>query len=338
MAWKKTRRTRTWSRKRGPSTKTLQRTKAPRRYNWVNVQDDQCCPRQLAPRACAKVEEGETQDAFCFNSPVEIDCNTGAPTTAIGETGPVPFGIVVPNTPDFSAAGGEYQLDDITLVKLSGHILLQPFWVFTEEGLNVINSVSTNNMKTAIGRQMAADRHYFLRAGLHKDAWLLDEAQGVYNPPVHDPWQTDQWTDGRFIRMWQFEKMPGQLGGLTTVFQAAGDKIGCVGNVSGGLDNNVLTDGSGTINTHITTTVQNCLLADTQATNGIWLPPVNPIRLNLTSRRRLRFRESEGLTLWLNYGCVDYTTTNVLNCAQVGRFLAVGFHVRTHLKALIETS
>jgi len=324
--------------RRGPSTRTLQRTKAPRRYNWVNVQDDQCCARQLPPRACAKVEPGETQDAFCFNSPVEVDCQTGLNLTTVGETPPVPFGIVVPNTPDFSAAGGEYQLDDITLVKLSGHIILQPFWVLTDEGHALVDTIDDPGMQQATVAAFLARRSYFLRAGLHKDAWLLDEVQGVYNPPVHDPWQTDQWTDGRFLRFWERETMPGQLGGQTAVFLPTSEELGCVGNTTGGNSTNSLTDGTGIINTVVTTSIQKCRREDPTAHNGIYLPPVRPIRLSLNSRRRLRFRESEGLTLFVNYGVVDYSEANAAACLPEGRFLAVGFVARTHLKALIETS
>jgi len=332
-----------WSgKRRGPSTKTLQRTKAPRRFNWVSIQDDTCCAHVLSPRACAKVVEGETQEAFCFNSPVVIDCLTGLATTTVGATPPVQLVIVAPNTPDLSGVGGaaEYESDDITLVKLSGHILMQPYFVFTDEGLAQLESIAgigDPGVLQATINSFLARRSYFLRAGLHKDAWLFDEVTGTYTPPVHDPWQTDQWTDGRFLRMWEREKMPGQLGGQTSVFMPTLEELGCVANVSGGNSTNILTDGSGTIDTEITSVISKCLRAQGSGHSGVYLPPLSPIRLSLNSRRRLRFRESEGLTLFLNFGVPDYSGL-ADDCQSEPRFLAVGFTTRTHLKALIETT
>jgi len=335
MAFKKRRgKFRKWSGRRGPSTKTLQRTKAAKRYDWVEVLDNTCGVAALPPRSCEV--EPESQELRTF----DISCETGSPQTSTPAL-PVQFVLVPPAPPQ----QGAYDADDITVVRMLGSITLVPFYVMRAPALALFNATPTH-LRQAWLTLFRKDRNYFVRAGIKKDQGYWDETFQQHQFPPRDPMNTEDWVDGQWQRIWTFETFPGQLGGHNGTFTTAGNVVGVCSEVEGSgggttsPPDNVLTDGTGNIVIEPITINTNCnliTLDDSNGSEGVYTSPDRPLRINLSSRRRMRFRENEGLNLWLQYTTVGYENTVDPFCSAFFHDLAVGFMVRGHVKMLIET-
>lgn len=334
---------RTWAR-RGPSTAKLQRSKAPRRYNWVNLLDSVCDSGWMPPRLCSQT----TGDAY---GPMTMDCATGLVTPGVLAKG-IRLELLPPNGPDGQGGLGAYSSDDVTLVKMVGHVDLLPMYYLTKAGRDLIDAAP--EWRKELSYMIAlAQRNWFLRAGLKKDDFVYNADLNLYEAPPRDPLSTTEWTDGRYLKMWQRERMPfdnwnrsftstsGQTVLGYATHQAAYD-VPEIETDAGGC----ISEGSGCINVHrdgytvpeATVVTQ---FAGTDAGVGqpaIHITPERPIRLNLNSRRKLRFRENQGLSLWLNYTTIDYTRANP-DCSDLSPpLVAAGWYMRPHVKGLFETA
>lgn len=325
---------RTRSRARAPSTRQLQRSKASKRFNWVETLDNTCGVAALPPRACEVEPESQV------TAPFEIDCATGN-KVATSPALPVQFTLVPPAAP----SGDPYASDDITIVRMVGSITLVPYYIMRAPALALFNA-TPDHLKTPLLTLMRKDRNYFVRAGLKKDQGFWDELTRTYTFPPRDPMQTDSWTDGQWQRIWTFETFPGQLGGHTASFQGAGNVIGVCSQVTGSgggttpPPDNTFTDGTGVIAIEpidITTDCNFIDLTDSNGEEGVFTSPDRPLRINLSSRKRRRFKENEGLHLWVQYTTVGYENTVDPTCSAFFHDLAVGFMVRAHVKMLVET-
>lgn len=332
--------------RRGRMSRALAR-KQDKQFSWYAALDTVCGGIRLPPRYCL-VTDDEGPDVVV---PQTIDCETGV---AQGQAAPVALHLVAPRIPTIETAdpGGAgfsdqaYEADEVTVVKMVGYVTLEPYYVADEDLLNTLAALDPGPASAVVNNTIL-NTPYFLRAGLRKDAWLFDPDQVDYTPPRRDPLETEEWTDGRFLRTWQKEKYAAQKAALTSAFSTPATFL-CSNTsaAAAGAPGNTLSNGSGTISIPaITTTCQ--FIANTTATDAIagvqgW--PEGVVKINLNSRRRLRFRESEGLVLWLNWTSWDkrdlQDSSEEGNCipAQVAGRMAVGFDVRTHVKLLLETN
>lgn len=303
--------------------------------------DAACTPAYLDPHICAETEEEETR-------PVNMDCNTGV-LNLVDPVSPTRIVLVPPAGPNQSAEAA-YDTDDITVVRIVGHILMMPVWTLTETALAGINAAPAG-LRDLLRAQYTVQRHYFLRAGMRKETMILDPVTREYVWPRRDPLDSIEWVDGRYVRQWEYETMPGQLGTTQVNILEAGSVMGCCSNVTGtggggGSATNILTDGSGTINTEIddidiSTECEPCVIdpANFRSELTIMMAPTRPIRMPVSSRKRFRIRENEGLQIVINYTTVDYTSNaQAAACyPDIRHGLGVGFLAMPHIKLLIES-
>lgn len=108
------------------------------------------------------------------------------------------------------------------------------------------------------------------------------------------------WTENRWL--WQRARFFQPVETAQDFWITEGSKIGCVGNTSGGDSENDLSEGTGIINTHITTSIQNCTVDATESCTS-WqqrsfsarLPPMHHTRLAI--RRHITLRADDNLDL-----------------------------------------
>jgi len=328
-----------WSKSRRPLRKTLNR-KADKRFNWVTVYNDICSNLELSPHAC--VEEGEFSE---IEGNAELNCQG----ETLGRALPSAIELIPPA--DVPAMGsGHYENDDITLVRMVGSITLQPVWVFTEEAAGVVSGIPAGQLRDILIANLETGKAYVLRAGLAKDRYesFYDDtlADYLYRAPTRDPLSDADYSDGHFMKMWQRNKYP-YVYDQTFAYGAAGALLGspgCCPNVHGGASAtaNGIAWGvaEGSIDTLIETDCEPCGESalsqdDFAGASTFTLHKERPIRINLTMKRRLRFRENEGLNLWLNWA--SFATQH--ECLQLPERPAfgVGWIVKRYLKVLIET-
>lgn len=344
MAFKRRTKFRTpFRRSKGRVTRALVNTKARKHYNWVEVLDTTCNVIQLFPNIC--VENEELSQSF----PTPVDCTTGV--VALDPAAPLRISLLEPNLESLGGAGNAaaYLTDDVTIVRMIGGIRFMPYWVLTEESLAVINSFPVAT-REAIKFQFLAERHYMMRAGMVKQAAQYDPLNDDYIVPVRDPWQSPEWVDGRFMRMWTFEKMAGELGQNAVDIRSVGSPVGVCSDVTGtggGGGSSAAVNGltwaatEGAINTSVTdidVSTECTLITATEAfsTKLVTLLPTRSFYLNLASRKRIRCRENEALSVWLNWATANYSDLAAPNCAPITHGLGVGFLARAHVKMLVE--
>lgn len=273
--------------------------------------------------------------------PVDLDCSNGSPLSFAAD--PANFVLVPPNVESDTTQHNAYDVDDISVVKMEGGIWLVPFFLANADFRTVMNA----NPDIAQGMLNAAliSRNYFARAGLSKDKWEWDQASGVYNPPARDPWLTQEYTDARFLRIWTKEKMAGTGGAANFNTQLKTWVTGCsscsdVSAAGAGPPANTLSSGSGTVNIPAISTdcsTDPCLVGDNNSSfsmSGGYVSPESAWYIGLRSRRRLSFKENEGLSLWLNWAAPSGIDNE---CLVLPQAFGVGFIVRAHVRALIES-
>jgi len=338
--------------RRGRMSRALAR-KQDKQFSWYAALDTVCGGIRLPPRYCL-VTDDEGPDVVV---PQTIDCDTGV---AQGAAAPVALHLVAPRIPTIETAdpGGAgfsdqaYEADEVTVVRMVGYVTLEPYYVADEDLQATLAALDAGPASVVVNNTIL-NTPYFLRAGLRKDAWLFDADQVDYTPPRRDPLETEEWTDGRFIRTWQKEKYASQKAALMGAFTTPNAIAGFCSNVSAaaaGAPANTLSNGSGTVNIPAISTdcqfvsEENSAGIITDGMAGVWGQPEGVVKINLNSRRRLRFRESEGLVLWLNWtswnkaDLQDSSTEGNCIPSQVAGRMAVGFDVRTHVKLLLETN
>jgi len=324
--------------------------KQDKQFNWYPALDSVCGAVRLPPRYCGTIEGGEGPDS---EGPVLVDCVTGEP----GDThaSPAALHLIVPreaaaaNATD--APDTAYEADEVTVVRTVGSIVMEPYFVADADLIATLATLDAGPASAVVNNAIL-NTPYFVRAGLKKDGWLFDAATAEYTPPVRDPLETEEWVDGRFIRTWQRARYASQKAALAAAFVTPNAVAGFCSNVSAaaaGAPANTLSSGSGTINIPAISTdcqfvaEENSAGIITSAFAGTIGRPEGVIRFNLNSRRRLRFRESEGLTFFVNWTSINKAVgllDPAENCAPAvaaGR-MAVGFDVYAYVKMLVETN
>lgn len=198
--------------------------------------------------------------------------------------------------------------------------------------------------------------NYLFRAALSKDKWTIPPLERYYNQasgtqgwvaPQRDPLNPVEYIDSRFQKTWMRDWFSNTGVDYSIYFADCNDVIGVCSDTSGsisggGSSNSVLTDGSGVIDGNdpvtgtITTTCTQEALATGQEFGGEFhrrtMPP--HITLRLSSRRRHRLQENEGLSLHFNY-----TARDLIGASGVGhpfRQHAVGYYVFPFFRLLVE--
>lgn len=319
------------SSKRSTLTSKIRR-KANKRYNWVPSLDSPCGTSILPFHACVGSAFSPNQTGV-----VVIDGATGLPS-AVGPA--VAFHLFAPDDPDPTDQSlARRDVDDVTIRRIVGYIDFIPQHF---AGWRANSEEPEPNCQTV--KQIRPLTNYFFRAGLKKDDWILNVAGDAYSAPTRDPMETMQWCDGRFLKMWQRDVVSSVSYDVQQ--GCADDFIAICPNVNGGANNIVppITDADQStyvINTEIETT---CVeLQGSDFANASRLPYIQrsngaadrPFRINLSSRRPIRLRESQGLTLWFNWTAVDYLDAIAPNTGSHSP--AVRFLVRPHVKLLLET-
>lgn len=345
-----TRRTRTWPGQRTPTRKLWRaiNRKAPRRYNWVTALDSPCQFLSTPFHACAT--SGGPPEEEPANGSYVIDPSTGLiELDADGNkvfAAPLAFDLFAPDDPvDIDERG---QVDDITIVRTVGFIEFIPQyltgWRANEEEI-VLDCLQK--------RAIAQYNGYFFRAGLKKDDWVLDSKGETYSKPTRDPLQSQDWTDGRFAKMWMREKHATNSSEFGA-YSCPSDLVGICSNTSGVINpvtggGGVLAAGSGTINPVaggdgvISTTCfpvkyieefhAPMTTPEVRRNNG---EADRSFRINLSSKRRIRLRENQGWTLWFNFTAPD--RFGFQTGGSGAHSPAVCFYMRAHVKLLLETA
>lgn len=352
MTWKKNsggRKTGRWYGQKTPTRKMWRaiQKKAPRRYNWVTALDSPCQWLSTPWHACGNSggpPEDEPANGSWSIDPstglIEVDPVTGDKISAA----PLSFDLFAPDDPvDIDERG---QVDDITIVRTVGFIDFFPQYLIGHR-LNEEETVPDCIQKRAVAQYSG----YFFRAGLKKDDWVLDPKGETYSKPRRDPLQTQDWTDGRFSKMWQKEAHASASTEFG-VYQCTSDVIGICSNTTGVINpvtggGGVLAAGSGTIANNaggdgvISTAcfplkysveVGSATTPETRFQNG---ESDRKFRISLSSRKRIRLRENEGWSLWFNFTAPDrfgYISSSDLHSP------AVRFLMRAHVKLCIETA
>lgn len=320
--------------RRGPTTASLQKTKAAKRFNWVASLDSTCGYLQLPPHACSVGGEGEDSE------PQTLDCADGS---VLGPGTAARFELLAPNDQANSSQLGNrdaYQLDDVTVTRIVGHLDFYPYFVLTANALAIVNA-APGALQDAVKLQFLAQRHWAFRAGLSKDRCTWDATADEWVFPNRDPWFTENWTDAHFLKFWFRERMFGEGGSSTADVLTPGSVVGVCSDthMAAKADGN-LVSGTGSVpgNNALSTDCSVVVTDPTDASvyTGTVLSRDPKVRINLSSRRRLRFKENEGLSLWVNYSTP--TTSDLDACfPNLGDYTGVGFIVRAHVKLLIET-
>lgn len=336
MAWKKN-----WSRGRSRSRKSpLRRAiarKADRRYNWVQALDSTCEIIELGSHLC-------DEDPQCASG-AKVVSDLG---TVGGCASPVAFNLFAPDLPD-TTRGGRDESDDVTICRIVGGIYFYPLFRSWEGQYNP-GGEDPQFPNCTQASTLAGTQNYFARWGLRKDLWVLNEAGDDYTPPERDPLVTTQWTDGLWLKSGQREKVNHFVTDVS--FYCTGDVIGVCPNVQKTAQSNTtlpnwtMVTGSGTwagatVNGDpaITTTCTEFAVTADNLPGGSHLRNTGaanqPFYLPLSSRRRIRLKEAEGLTLWFNYTAMDFFGTLIPSSGL--HDFAVAFVARPHVKLLLET-
>jgi len=305
--------------------------KLPKRYQWVTLYDYLCAVQETDYRACS-AEENEDFPASTIN----ID--TGAVLSTFPRAWR--FELVPPVEPSASNVPSDvYAKDTCTIVAMKGDITLCPVRNVSPTARAAIAS-QPNQGPLLIGQDLQR-MAFVMRAALSKDRYVYDSATNAYLPPERDPLRTEEWADAQFMKQWERRFMSRQAAqGWVTTGEAT---LGCYGNVSAaaaGAPANTLSSGSGTVNIPaISTTAADCSSDPNQWGHSSYGPISEPgcIRIPLTMRRRLTFKENEGLNLWFNwtghfnplYGLAEPNAEDVV---------PVTFRARATLKALMEVA
>lgn len=330
MAWQTKRRSNSsrWSSRRRPTVGALARRvdrKLNKRYQWVALADD-VCAQTLGPckGCCTSEEEGIVRGC-------EFDDQGG-----LLEPSPSPQAVVLIPPADIANTFSEgiYSPDTLTVVRIVGRMELCPLFCDSAEKTTNCNSGPDNCQVWQTFQDNF--RNYHLRAGLDKSKWELDPLNTTYVTPSRYPMITEEWTDAQFLRQWErYKGHPEMFSGV----HITGDATqGCCGNTSAaaaGAPANTLSNGSGTVNIpEITTDCEPCNgEAGQHAQSTTWGKDMGCITLSLNSRRRLVFKENEGLTFWFDY--TSFTPQQAPNDAWRPN---VAFAWRLWAKALLEVA
>lgn len=334
MAWSSKKRRGTWPRKQPAIAAAVERKlsrKAPKRYQWVPLVDNLCAPQMLDCKGCCtdpefpeNVIRGCTYDELGV---VELSQPNSFPLVLISPA----------DVPDSGEQGLWDVRDNLTVVKLEGWVELCPAFC---SGADETAACDSDPQTCPVARLFATNfDNYHFRAGLSKDRWELDP---LVDPPGYStiqrwPLETHDWSDAQFIRTWERTKSRKRI--IDAVELNGNAPLGCCSNVSAagaGAPANTLSNGSGTVNIPaISTDCEPCGTdaVDTFRVRTNTTEQYGCFRLSLNSRRRLTFKENEGLTLWL-----DWTSYTPGISPGIGWRRNVGFQVRTVVKALVESA
>lgn len=338
--------------RRAPSPKMWRAIarKSPKRFNWVTALDSPCEWLETPWHTCSSEVPGATSangswvvDDSTSPPSILVDAN-GQPTPA----GPIAFDLFAPDDPvDIDERG---QVDDVTIARMVGYIDFYPMYL-----TNWVAHNEETPMTCLVERSAQQYNGYFVRAGLKKDDWVLDTLGERYSKPRRDPLQSQEWTDARFAKMWMREKHNtahlefGEYNCTTDVIGMCSNTTGVINPVVGG--GGTLAAGSGVIVGNsggdgvISTT---CFDYKWNVGTGQATTPVmrighgeadRPFRISLSSKRKWRLRENQGLTLWFNYTAPDRLGFITGSAGQnLGLHSpAVKFIMRAHVKLLLET-
>jgi len=313
--------------------------KAPKRYDWVPIRDAMCTVGKTSCKGCCiDVEFPENPIRGCTydaDGVVEADIPV-----------PFPFVLIPPADPSSSGQDGLYQqLDNVTVVRMVGWLELCPYFC---NSADFTAAVGADPGK--VGQYTVFQKNfetYHLRAGISKDKWIFQPPPPASNDPgsygvvPRYPLSPQEWSDAQFLKQWDRVKAK-QRATVTSMLNGDAPQ-GCCPDVTGsggGSSNSILTDGTGTIDGNDPISIS----TDCEPCNGnpntfrSWGPNVSEFpcfRLSLNMRRRLVFKENEGLTLW-----VDWTSFDGASLLQQGVGSGwrpnVGFYWRMQLKALLE--
>lgn len=341
MAWKaktnRARRPSKWSGRRTTTADVARRldTKLNKRYQWVPIIDILC---GQAPGQCKG----------CCENPEEPQLGTirGCTYSALGVVEspvPAPSGLVLVPPAPVPGSGSQalYDPDTVTIVKMVGKVEFCP--VFCDSADKVALCMSDPGACAAYLEFQNRLRNYHFRAAMDKTRFTFDPVNLTYNTPLRYPMETQEWTDAQFLRQWERHRGSPDVSTFAAFNGSA--PLGCCGDVTGsggggGSSTNILTDGSGTIDTQIdpidiSTDCQPCGgdQEDTFRSYGYTNRNMPCFTLSLNSRRRLTFKENEGLVFWW-----DYTSfTPDIAPAPTWR-PNVSFSTRIWLKALLEVA
>lgn len=305
--------------------------KLDKRHHWQVLADTMCQPLFLACKGCCpEPEEPETLVRGCtYDEEGNLLSSTPEPSPVV---------LIAPAYQDVSAADTTmlpYEPDTLTVVAMRGYVELCPAFCHP---VNVFTSCDNDPTHCPQFQQFSRQfRNYHLRAGLSKDRWELDPLSNQYSTINRYPLNPVEWSDGRFMRTWEKVKAAVQLTHQIHNMSAS-TPLGCCGNVSAagaGAPANTLSNGSGTVNIPaISTDCEPCLPGE-ETDGGLYtaLTDFPCIRLSLNSRRRLTFKENEGLTLWF-----DWTSFDAITLPNIDWRPNIGWQARIFAKALLETA
>lgn len=327
MAWQSKRKfKRTWGSRRptvGALAKRVDR-KLNKRFQWVPLAD-QVCGQTLGPcKGCCEGEDETTVRGCEFDD-----------QGALLEPSPSPQAVVlIPPAGDADTfADGIYAPDTLTVVKMVGRIEICPVFCDSANKTTACDSAPDNcQIYQAFQDNF---RTYHMRAGLDKSKWEWDPLTSTYVTPSRYPLVTEEWSDAQFLRQW--ERSKGHAGMSSGIILTGDAQQGCCGDVTAagaGAPANTLSNGSGTVNIPAIST--DCNPCNGEAGQHLGSTTVahdmQCFNLSLNSRRRLTFRENEGLTFWF-----DYTSFDKANGLPDWR-PNVAFMWRLWAKALLEVA
>jgi len=334
MAYSRPRRLKAWGTGRAPMGK-LKRAiarKAPKRFNWYAV-DSPCAVPILPFHRCQDSETFDTSDNV-----QNIDPADGS------VTGPgIASRISIFDPEDPGNPGQTQTAEDVTIVAIRGFVMFIPIWA----PRHIDRNSGEEQYSCDEIRLVRQNQGYFFRAGLKKDTFITPiDNQQQYVAPYRDPMVPDNFADGRFLKMWQREKYnTSSMGGNALCPE---DFLAICADVHGGADNIVPPIASGdqpgyTIDTRVSTTCTeyteaNVVSNSLPATTFPHGQADRPFNISLNSRRRIRLRESEGLSFWFNYTAPDILGALTVDAPRVLHNAAVSFAIRIHFKVLLETS
>lgn len=304
--------------------------KANVRFDWVPLFDTMCEVQKYTCKGCCVDPEfpDETLRGCTYSETGVVEAQVPVP---------VPIILIPPADPPTTGKGGLYSEDTLTIARIEGFIELCPYFCNSAE---FVAQATADPPKAEFFKAYESQfRTMHLRAGLSKDKWLFNPP-GAGSPASYAvipryPLDFHEWSDAQFLKKWERVKArPGR----SFMAQANGDAPqGCCGDVSSpgaGAPANTLSNGSGTVN--IPAIETDCVPCNgnpnTFRSFGQLFPDPACIRLNLRTRRRLTFRENEGLTLWL-----DWTSFTPVEYGGAPDWRPnVGFYARLFGRALVE--
>jgi len=308
--------------------------KANKRFHWVTLSDTMCEPLGLDCKGCC--EDPEDPERGIIRGCIYDD------EGAVESNVPQPYSVVIVGPLDNSEISpvdttrAPYEPDTLTIVKLAGHIELCPAFCASEARFAACASQPTQCSQFEAFESNLRTMH--LRAGLSKDKWEWDPVVRDYSTPTRYPLDPEEWSDAQFLRQWE------RINAHSTSSRGVhilppNAPLGCCSDVSAaaaGAPANTLSSGSGTVNIPaISTDCEPCLPGEFGTDRGSTSTyrEFPCIRLPLSSRRRLTFKENEGLTMW-----IDWTSFTPGFGATLPNWRPnVGFYMRTFVKALVET-